>query len=446
MIAALVAATAIISVVVPFAGGLSLLGPVPMGLLAYRSRFRVLVAATVAGGLIAFLVAGMGGMMTVVHCAYIGAMIGAVKRRRRGTPTIVAVALGAGLIAGVVFVVALLVLSRLRTLIFDSVTANVNGVARFLSHLPYLKPVGDAIEHGFATLLAYWPLLIGAASVIGIVVVTLIAWWALSHVMNRLSGPTELQKLDIPAETGPVAPLPVRLREVTFRYPNSEHDALGPITLDVGPGEHIAVTGDNGSGKTTLMLVLAGQPPTAGTIERTGAVGLGKVGGTAVVMQHPESQVLGSRVADDVVWGLPPGQSIDVDKLLKEVGLDGLAERDTGGLSGGELQRLALAAALARDPSLLIADEVTSMVDQQGRESLLRLLAGLRERHRMALVHITHYNAEADSAERVVNLTGSGGSDNTEMVEMATAPPATAPPDARSSTAMIEVEDRKSVV
>lgn len=440
MIAALVAATAIISVVVPFAGGLSLLGPVPMGLLAYRFRFRVLVAATVAGGLIAFLVAGMGGMMTVVHCAYIGAMIGVVKRRKRGTPTIVAVALCAGLIVGVVFVAALLVLSRLRTLIFDSLTANVNGVARFLSHLPYLDPVGDALARGFATLLAYWPWLIGAASVIGILVVTQIGWWALSHVLNRLSGPTELQKLDVPAETGRVAPLPVRLRDVTFRYPNSDHDALGPITLDVEPGEHIAITGDNGSGKTTLMLVLAGQPPTAGTIERSGAVGLGKVGGTAVVMQHPESQVLGSRVADDVVWGLPPGQSIDVDKLLEEVGLDGLAERDTGGLSGGELQRLALAAALARDPSLLIADEVTSMVDQQGRESLLRLLGALRERHRMALVHITHYNNEADSAERVVNLTGSGGSDNTEMVEMTTAPPVTAPPDARSSTAMIEVD------
>ena len=63
--AALSAATAIVAVVVPFAAGLSLLGTVPMGLLAYRYRLRVLVAATIAGSLIAFLVAGMGGMMTV---------------------------------------------------------------------------------------------------------------------------------------------------------------------------------------------------------------------------------------------------------------------------------------------------------------------------------------------------------------------------------------------
>ena len=90
------------------------------------------------------------------------------------------------------------------------------------------------------------------------------------------------------------------------------------------------------------------------------------MGGTAVVMQHPESQVLGTRVADDVVWGLPPGTKTDVAQLLSEVGLESHAERDTGSLSGGELQRLAVAAALAREPALLIADEVTSMVDQRG--------------------------------------------------------------------------------
>ena len=142
------------------------------------------------------------------------------------------------------------------------------------------------------------------------------------------------------------------------------------------PGEHLAVTGANGSGKTTLMLVLAGREPTSGTVERPGAVGLGRLGGTAVIMQHPESQVLGTRVADDVVWGLPPGKTTDVHQLLAEVGLDGLAERDTGGLSGGELQRLAVAAALAREPSLLIADEVTSMVDQDGRDGLMSVLSG----------------------------------------------------------------------
>lgn len=70
--------------------------------------------------------------------------------------------------------------------------------------------------------------------------------------------------------------------------------------------------------------------------------------------------MLGSRVADDVVWGLPPGVDVDVEALLAEVGLDGLGDRETTDLSGGQQQRLAIAGALARDPQLLIADEVTS--------------------------------------------------------------------------------------
>ncbi len=428
VMAALCAATAIIAVVVPFAAGLSMLGTVPMGLLAYRYRLRVLIAAAVAGGVIAFLIAGMGGFMTVFDCAYIGGLTGIVKRRGRGTPT----AFVAGVVAGGVFglfgVGALVVLVRLRNLVFESMTANVNGLAAIIRRVPSLEPVAERLKTDFAAMLDYWPVLIVASSVFSITLVTMVGWWALSRVLSRLLGVPDVHKLDAVDETAPAAPVPARLSDVTFRYPGADHDALGPVSLTVEPGEHVAITGANGSGKTTLMLVLAGRTPTSGTIERPGGVGLGRRGGTAVVMQHPESQVLGTRVADDVVWGLPPGTATDVDRLLSEVGLDGLAERDTGGLSGGELQRLAVAGALAREPALLIADEVTSMVDQQGRDGLITLLSGLTQRHRTSLVHITHYNDEADTAERIVNLTGNGGTaDNVEMVETAPAPAASVP-------------------
>ena len=432
--AALCAATAIIAVVVPFAAGLSLLGTVPMGLLAYRYRLRVLIAATVAGGTIAFLIAGMGGFMTVVNCAYIGGVTGIIRRRGRGTPTVLFAGLVAGAAFGVASVAALTILSRLRNLIFESMTANINGLAAVIAYipnwwwLPNMDALAERLKHGFATALHYWPFLIGGSSVLSITVVTLIGWWALSRVLARLLVIPDVHKLDSAPDAGPVAPVPVRLTDVRFRYPESDHDALGPVSLSVEPGEHVAVTGPNGAGKTTLMLVLAGREPCSGSVERPGSVGLGRLGGTAVIMQHPESQVLGTRVADDVVWGLPPGKTTDVHQLLTEVGLDGLAERDTGGLSGGELQRLAVAAALAREPSLLIADEVTSMVDQDGRDALIAVLSGLTKHHRMSLVHITHYNDEADTADRAINLTGNGGSaDNTEMVETRAAPAATAP-------------------
>ncbi len=419
VMAALCAATAIIAVVVPFAGVLALLGTVPMGLLSYRYRLRVLIAATVAAGVIAFLIAGMGGLMTVINSAYVGGLTGIVKRRRRGTPTVIAVALVAGLIFGAAVVAAFGVLARLRHLLFAAVTANMNGIAEVLERLR-LEEAAHYLRRYFADALHYWPWLLLGNSVLSVLFVSLVGWWALSRVLERMRGIPDVHKLDAIADSGRVAPVPARLQQVSFRYPKTGQDALSPVSLDIEVGEHIAVTGANGSGKTTLMLLLAGREPTSGTIERPGAVGLGQIGGTAVIMQHPESQVLGSRVADDVVWGLPPGTSTDVGRLLEEVGLDGLAERDTGSLSGGELQRLAMAAALAREPALLIADEVTSMVDQQGRDALLGVMSGLTKRHQTALIHITHYNDEAQSADRAINLSDSP--DNTDMVETTAAP------------------------
>ncbi|SPX78087.1 transmembrane ATP-binding protein ABC transorter [Mycobacterium xenopi] len=422
--AALCAATAIIAVVLPFGAALALLGTVPMGLLAYRYRLRVLIAAAVAAGMIAFLIAGMGGFMTVVNSAYVGGLTGIVKRRHRGTPTVIAASVVAGAAFGAAMIVALGALARLRHLLFDTVTANIDGIASVLARLG-LEVAADRLRRFLAVVLHYWPWLVLGNAVVTVIIVSLVGWWALSRVLDRMRGIPDVHKLDASADSAPVAPVPVRLECVRFRYPGTDHDALPPVSLQVGVGEHIAVTGANGSGKTTLMLILAGREPTSGTVERPGAVGLGRIGGTAVVMQHPESQVLGSRVADDVVWGLPAGATTDVSQLLSEVGLDGLAERDTGSLSGGELQRLALAAALAREPALLIADEVTSMVDHRGRDALLGILSGLTKRHRTALVHITHYNNEAASADRVINL--SDTPDNTDMVETTAAPLAIAP-------------------
>lgn len=441
VMAALCAATAILAVVVPFAGGLALLGTVPMGLLAYRSRIRVLIAASVAAATIAFLIAGLGGFMTVINCAYIGGLTGVIRRHRRGLPTVIAASALAGLIFGGFAVLALCVLSRLRHLIFDAITANVQGVAAAMGKvpLPEFQRAAQDLTGFLGALLRHWPWLILAQSLVSVMLVSLLGWWALSRVLHRLRGVPDVHKLELLEESGPVAPVPVRLDAVRFRYPQTDHDALGPLTLEVRAGEHVAVTGANGSGKTTLMLLLAGRAPSAGTVERPGAVGLGAPGGTAVVMQHPESQVLGTRVADDVVWGLPAGTTTDIDRLLEEVGLAGFAERDTGGLSGGELQRLAVAAALAREPALLIADEVTSMVDPRGREVLLRVLsqlAGSSGRHATSLVHITHYNDEVGSADRIIDLSGSR--DNTAMVETAEVPVAPSAV-ARSGPAVLEL-------
>jgi len=437
---ALCAVIAIISVVIPFAAGLALLGTVPTGLLAYRYRLRVLLAATVAAGMIAFLIAGMGGLMTVIHCVYIGGLTGFVKRKGRGTFTVIVSSLIAGVAFGAMSVGALTVMTRLRHLIFEVMTSNVNGVATFLTRVHVQGPAAD-LKRYFTWALHYWQWWMLVYYGLGVMVVSLIGWWALSRLLERMRGLPDVHQLDAwdgsKDEESPVGPVPVRLDKVRFRYPGASQDALREVSLDLRVGEHVAVTGANGSGKTTLMLILAGRRPTSGSVERPGAVGLGKQGGTALVLQHPESQVLGTRVADDVVWGLPPGTEIDVGRLLSEVGLEALAERDTGSLSGGELQRLALAAALAREPALLIADEVTTMVDQQGRDALLGVLSGLTKRHRTALMHITHYHNEADSADRTIDLSDSP--DNTGMVETSAAPVPTVAVDYRQHAPVIEL-------
>ena len=434
---ALSAALAIVAVVVPFAGGLSLLVTVPMGLLGYRYRLRVLIAAAFAAATIAFLISGISGFMVVLNCAYVGGLTGIIKRRGRGTPTVVVVSIVAGIISGLFVIGALAVLVRLRTLTFEAITANVDGVVSVMSQFEPFRESAVQTRAMFGTALQYWPVLMMGYAIFSIVLVSLVGWWVLGRVLERLRVIPDVHKLESRVEVGPVAPLPIRLSGARYRYPSADHDALRPLNLTIDAGEHVAVTGANGSGKTTLMLLLCGREPTTGVVDRPGSVGLGRLGGTAVVMQHPESQVLGTRVADDVVWGLPPGTRTDVSGLLGEVGLAGMEERDTGGLSGGELQRLAVAAALARQPAMLIADEITSMVDQRGREALLNVLSGLAERRRMALVHITHYNSEAEIASRTVNLSESA--DNMVMVAHAAPPTTTVVAAPRAGAPVLEL-------
>ena len=424
VMAALCSAIAVSAVVLPFGAGLLMLGTVPMALLAYRHRFRALGAGTVAATIVSFLAVGLGGPCVVVINAYLGGLVGLLKRRGKGIPTAFAAALVAGTVFALCLTALLTVLVRLRDLTFDTISAYTDGLANLVSVVPVIAPFGRWLRDGVALLMHHWPVFVITTSIAAMTLVNMVGWWALSRMLTRLGGVPDVHQLDRVADDRPVAPVPATFRDACFRYPGCDQDAVGPVDLTVVPGEHLAVTGANGSGKTTLMLLLSGRRPTSGTVERPGSVGLGQFGGTAVVMQHPESQVLGTRVVDDVVWGLPPGVTTDVDRLLAEVGLAGLGERDTGGLSGGELQRLAVAAALAREPRLLIADEITSMVDQNGRDTVIKMLTGLTQHHDMALVHITHYDDEARTADRVVNLTGND--DNVDMVVTAPAPVATA--------------------
>src|ERR1700752_2728296 len=223
---ALCAAVAIIAVVLPHAGGLGLLGAVPMGLLAYRYRIRVLITATFAAAVIGFLVVGLSGFGAVALCAYVGGLAGIVKRRGHGPRTVTVASLGAGVGAGAVVVIALTVLAPFRQLLFHAITAAVDGVATVLARVFHLQAVAQEVKRIFAGALDYWQWLALGFAVVAIMGASLIGWWALSRVLERPGGISDGHKLGGSAAPGPIQPVPVRLDEVRLRYPHTEHDAL----------------------------------------------------------------------------------------------------------------------------------------------------------------------------------------------------------------------------
>jgi energy-coupling factor transport system ATP-binding protein len=251
-------------------------------------------------------------------------------------------------------------------------------------------------------------LLVPAAELVMLGLTSLATFALASKVVGRLAEtPPRLQLDDAhehAADLGEPGPVPASCVAVGFRYPGGSTDALTGLNADVAAHQFVAVTGPNGAGKSTFARLLAGATPSTGSIRRPGPVGLGRVGGTTLVFQRPESQVLGVRVRDDVVWGLPVGSDVDVEGVLASVGLGGLGERDTITLSGGQLQRLAVAAALARRPALLISDESTAMLDPTGRERLLSLLRSLPSAAGPTVVHATHRVDEISAADAVVEL------------------------------------------
>ncbi|HZD65268.1 MAG TPA: ATP-binding cassette domain-containing protein [Acidimicrobiales bacterium] len=396
---------------------LQALAVVPLAALAWRRRPRAVVLGTGAGALLAFLVGVMGPGITVICSGVAVQIIGAGLRRGWGPGRITLTSLAAvgAPLAGIT-VGALALLPRLRALSLAQIRLDWRGLARVLQWLhapPALISAGGTFVGWSIT--HWW-------AVIPVVVLAFITWVALCAylfavpVLRRLAEavpvpgdghePRPGGPAPGPGEAGgPPEPVPVHLDGVSYRYPGATIDALAQVSLTVAPGSFVAVVGPNGSGKSTLARLLAGRlDPVSGVLRRPGDAGLGRVGGTATVAQRPESQVIGVRVADDVAWGLAPGSGVDPGPLLERVGLGGLEDRETTTLSGGQLQRLAVAAALARRPSLLVADEATAMLDPVGRRELTALLGDLARRQGIATVLVTHHPDEAGQADQVVHL------------------------------------------
>jgi energy-coupling factor transporter ATP-binding protein EcfA2 len=410
VMASLTVVVAIVGSLVPHAGPIGALGAVPLAIVAQRHRFRALAASAFAAGAVGFIVAGVGPVVMVAVCATVGALVGALKRRGRGTPWVVAATFIVAPAFGALAVGCLWLFASARRLAFAQIQITTQGFSAFL-HRVSLGSIATQWNHVVNVMLEYWWLTAGLLVAVGVAWAVAAAWICLGAVLSRLEWVSTANRL-APAELvdfkgpGQIAPIPLHLSGVSYRYPNALHDALRDIDLELVCSEFVAVVGRNGSGKSTLARLLAGVPPTTGNIHRPGSTGLGLPGGVALVAQRPETQILGARIRDDITWGLPESEHPDVPSLLAIVGLSGMAERETSTLSGGELQRLAVAGALAHRPALLISDESTAMIDTSGRDALMKVIVALPSQFAVTVVHVTHREGEAALADRVVRLEG----------------------------------------
>ncbi|OUO32354.1 energy-coupling factor transporter ATPase [Olsenella sp. An290] len=211
----------------------------------------------------------------------------------------------------------------------------------------------------------------------------------------------------------------IRLSHVSLLYDGTP--ALDDVSLEVGRAERVCVLGANGSGKSTLASVVTGLlAPDAGTVELCGervcADGAPDLEAyrrarrsLGLVFQNPDDQIVTSVVEDDVAFGpenlgLPRGEiAARVERELRRVALQGLAQADPTRLSGGQKQRVAIAGALAMEPSALVLDEPGSLLDVRGRGAIMRVMGRLAAAG-TTLLHVTHFMEEALEADRVIVL------------------------------------------
>ncbi len=178
-----------------------------------------------------------------------------------------------------------------------------------------------------------------------------------------------------------------RVENVSFAYPGAGLPALDGVSLTIERGEFVALLGSSGSGKSTLLRALSGLVPHfhggrfAGRVvvggRDTRATRPAELAGTvATLFQEPEDQVVLTRALAEVSFGLenlgtPPAEIVArALAALAVIGAEHLAERPVAELSGGELQRVCLASALALEPELLLLDEPSSQLDRDAAEAL----------------------------------------------------------------------------
>jgi ABC-type lipoprotein export system ATPase subunit len=223
-----------------------------------------------------------------------------------------------------------------------------------------------------------------------------------------------------------------------YTTPRGSSVALQGLNLDISTGEVVVVLGPSGSGKSTLLRVLAGfERPSAGSVHVLGR-DIGELDGRALgrhrstnlgfLEQHYTRALDPDLVARDLVGqqlallgASPRERRTRADELLDRVGLRDRAESPPGELSGGEQQRIAVCAAIAHSPQLILADEPTGELDRENAAVIYALLRELVRENGCTALIVSHDLAATGIADRVVHvrdgrIAAEAGADGEELI------------------------------
>ncbi len=197
----------------------------------------------------------------------------------------------------------------------------------------------------------------------------------------------------------------IELKDFSFRYASAKRNALNHLNLTIEDGDFVGIIGNSGAGKSTLTYAINGIVPHHYRGDFYGSVtvnGLDTVDASpekiavhvGSVFQDVDAQMVASMVEDELLFGLEnfavPRDEIEsrVAEALEETGIPELRHRDMDTLSGGQKQKVAIAAILALRPRIIVLDEPTGELDPQSSEQIYSLLARLNRQYGTTIVAV----------------------------------------------------------
>lgn len=209
----------------------------------------------------------------------------------------------------------------------------------------------------------------------------------------------------------------IEISDLSYSYDGASKKALNKINIDIEKGDFVAVIGRNGCGKSTLAKHINTLIPTESGKITVAALDTSLKRNVweirrqcGMVFQNPDNQFVSSIIEEDIAFGLEnydyPENEINtrIKKVLEIVGMQGFERRSPHMLSGGQKQRIAIAGVLAINPDIMIFDEVTSMLDPDGRKDVLSTIYRLNKTENKTVIMITHYVEETVNADKIIVL------------------------------------------